>query len=231
MDPAEFERDVGRFKHHLRRTLMAGVLLLIPTVVTIWVLYVVFSTVDALLGNLLASALGVRIPGLGLLLTLLLIYGVGLFASNVAGKKFIDWFEGLMQRVPMVRAIYRVSKELSLAFGKKEKRPFRKVVALEFPRKGMWVLGFITGDVGERSPAPEGSVYVFIPTTPNPTSGWLVLIPEEDLIPTSYTVDEGTRIIISAGIVGPDLKVGEILEGANGATVVETPKDGGRAER
>lgn len=223
MDPIEFERDVGRLKHHIKRTLVTGLLLLIPTVVTIWVLYAVFITVDAVLGNVLATFTGFRIPGLGLLLTVLLVYGVGLFASNVGGKRIISWFEGLMQRVPLVRGIYRVSKEISLAFGKKENRPFRKVVSIEFPRKGIWTLGFLTAEVGDRSPAPEGSVYVFIPTTPNPTSGWLLMVPKDDVLSTPYTVDEGMRIIISAGIVRTEALGTDPVDGKAGAKIISTP--------
>ena len=223
MGPAEFERDVGRFKHHLKRTLMAGILLLIPSVVTIWVLVWLFTTVDAVLGNLLAQATGLRIPGLGFLLTLLMVYGVGLFASNVGGKRFFAWFEGLMERLPLARGIYKVSKEVSLAFGKKEKRPFREVIALEFPRKGLWCLGFLTADVPENGPAPEGSVYVFIPTTPNPTSGWLLMVPEDTLIKTPYTVDEAMRIIISAGIVRTEKDLKDLAEGRVEAQVISRP--------
>ncbi len=203
MDPAEFEQDIGRFKHHLKRTIVTGFLVLIPATVTIWVLLLVFNTVDAWLGNLLAMATGIRIPGLGLLLTLLLVYGMGLFASNVVGRRMIGSVEGFMDRLPLIRGVYRVSKEVSTAFGKKEKRPFRKVVAIEFPRRGVWTLGFLTAEVPEQSPAPDGSVYVFVPTTPNPTSGWLLMVPEEDVLSTPYSIDEGMRIIISAGIVGP----------------------------
>ena len=224
MDPAEFERDIGRLKHHIKRTMVAGLLLLIPAVVTIWVLYWVFNTVDAVLGNMLAYATGIRIPGLGLLLTLLLVYGVGIFASNVGGKRIISAMENLMERLPLIRGVYRVSKEVSHAFGKREKRPFRKVVALEFPRKGIWTFGFLTAEVPETGPAPNGSVYVFVPTTPNPTSGWLLMVPEESLIHTDYTVDEGMRIIISAGIVGPEVleqNKGEKL----GTVVISSPRD------
>lgn len=204
MDPAEFERDVNRFKHHLKRTMVAGLLLLIPAAVTVWVLYAVFSTVDNLLGNFLAFATGFRIPGLGLLLTLLLVYAMGLIASNVGGKRLIAMVESLMDRLPLARGIYRVSKQVSQAFGKREKRPFQKVVALEFPRKGVWTFGFLTAEVPENAPAPKGSVYIFVPTTPNPTSGWLLMVPKDSILSTPYSVDEGMRIIISAGIVSPE---------------------------
>lgn len=223
MDPAEFERDVGRFKHHVKKTMVTGLLLLIPAVVTVWVLFVVFNTVDAMLGNLLKLALGIRIPGLGLLLTLLLIYGMGLFASNVGGKRIITSIEGFMDRLPLVRGVYRVAKEVSNAFGKREKRPFREVVAIEFPRKGLWTLAFLTAEVPEKSPAPKGSVFVFVPTTPNPTSGWLLMVPKDSLLTTPYSVDEGMRIVISAGIVSPEAL--EELSDTTGVKVVAKPTE------
>jgi uncharacterized membrane protein len=231
MDPVEFERDVGRLKHHLRRTFVAGLIFLVPTTVTLWVLFYLFDTVDAILGNVLARATGIRIPGLGLLLTLLLVYGIGLVASNVGGKRILAAVEGFVDRLPLARGVYRVVKEVSLAFGQKEKRPFREVVLLEFPRKGIWTVGFLTAEVPERTPAPEGSVYIFVPTTPNPTSGWLLMVPEDSLVRTDYTVDEGMRIVISAGIVGPahvpqgpyDAPVGA----PGGAVVVPPPGNGG----
>jgi uncharacterized membrane protein len=217
MDPAEFERDVDRLKHHLRRTFVAGLLFLVPATVTLWVLFTVF-----------------RIPGLGLLLTLLIVYGIGLVASNVGGKRILGAMESFVDRLPLARGVYRVVKEVSLAFGQKEKRPFREVVSLEFPRKGIWTLGFLTADVPDRAPAPKGSVYVFVPTTPNPTSGWLLMVPEQSLVRTEYTVDEGMRIVISAGIVGPahvppgpfDAPVGE-----PGASVVVPPPENGGAPK
>lgn len=189
-------------KTHLRKTLLAGLVVLVPLVVTLWVLSAVFSSVDELLGPWLGRMTGVAIPGLGLLVTLGLIYVIGLFAQNVAGKKLFALWDAFMARVPLVRGVYKVTKEVSQAFGR-EKAPFREVVSLEFPRPGLWSLGFVTADAPPDTPVPEGSVFVFIPTTPNPTSGWLVLARKQELKPTPYTVDEGMRIIISAGIVGP----------------------------
>lgn len=189
-------------RQHLKRTFVAGLLFLVPLAVTAWVLVAVFQSVDAILGPGLARLTGLEIPGLGLVATLALVYLIGLVASNVAGKRLIGLWDAFVTRVPLVRGLYRVTKEVSEAFGR-DKPPFREVVALEFPRKGLWTLGFLTADVPPGGPAEDGSVFVFIPTTPNPTSGWLVLVPKEEVRSTPYSVDEGMRIVISAGIVTP----------------------------
>lgn len=189
-------------KDHLRRTLLSGLLFLVPMVVTVWVLYTLFTAIDALLGRVITDLTGYHIPGLGLLATLILVYLIGLVASNVAGKRLIGLWDTAMTRVPLVRGVYKVTKEVSQAFSR-EKRPFRQVVIVEFPRAGLYTLGFVTAQVPGDVRVPPGSVYVFIPTTPNPTSGWLIVVPESEIHPTPYTVDEGMRVIISAGIVGP----------------------------
>jgi uncharacterized membrane protein len=188
-------------QRHLKRTLVTGVLLLIPVAATVWVLFTIFNWIDAILGGWISQLLGVRVPGLGILATLLLVYFIGLFASNVAGRRIIGLWERWVTRVPLARGVYRVAKELSQAFEPGRKRPFEKVVLVEFPRRGVWTIGFLSADAPADLPAPEGSSFVFVPTTPNPTSGWLIIVPKEDLHVTPYSVDEGMRIVISAGIV------------------------------
>ena len=197
------ENQWNSVKGHLKRTFGAGLLFLVPVVVTAWVLALIFNAVDSILGPGLSRVTGVRVPGLGLIATLLIVYMIGLFASNVIGKRLIGLWDTMVTRVPLVRGVYRVTKEVSEAFGRRDKRPFRQVVTLEFPRKGLWTLGFLTAEVPAGARLEEESVFVFIPTTPNPTSGWLVLVPKNEVRPTPYTVDEGMRIIVSAGIVTP----------------------------
>jgi uncharacterized membrane protein len=192
-----------QLRHHLRTVFSAGLLFLVPLAITLWVLYTVFNLLDSLLGRWLVPLIGFRVPGLGLLATLLLVYLVGLIASDVAGRQLIGLWDSFASRLPLVRSVYKVAKEVSHAFGRRDRRPFRQVVSVEFPRKGLWTLGFLTAEVTAGGPFPEGFVYVFIPTTPNPTSGWLILAPREEVRPMPYSVDEGMRIIISAGIVGP----------------------------
>ena len=194
------EKQPG-FSAHLRKTLLSGVLLLVPSVATAWVLSTFFKSVDAVLAPVFNRLMGRDMPGLGFLTTLLLVYLLGLLASNVVGQRALALWDQFVTRVPLVRGVYRVTKEVSQAFGS-EKKPFREVVAVEFPRKGVWTLGFLTADAPTNLPLPNNSVFVFIPTTPNPTSGWLILVPREEALPTPYSIDEGMRLIISAGIVG-----------------------------
>lgn len=192
----------GPISSHLRRTFITGLVFLAPVAVTAGVLYMMFKAVDELLGPYFTKWVGFHIPGLGILATVLLVYVIGLIASNVAGQRLIHMWDAAVTRVPLVRGLYRVTKDVSQAF-QSDRRPFRRVVAIEFPRAGLWTLGFVTADVQEGVPVPAGSVYVFVPTTPNPTSGWLILVPESEVRETGYSVDEGMRVIISAGIVGP----------------------------
>ncbi|HZA51364.1 MAG TPA: DUF502 domain-containing protein, partial [Myxococcaceae bacterium] len=152
-------------KAHLKRTLGAGLLFLVPVVVTAWVLALVFNAADSILGPGLSRFIGVRVPGLGLIATLLIVYVIGLFASNMIGKRLIGLWDTMVTRVPLVRGVYRVTKEVSEAFGRRDKRPFRQVVTLEFPRKGIWTLGFLTAEVPASAGLDEESVFVFIPTT------------------------------------------------------------------
>lgn len=198
---------------HLRRTLLSGVLFLVPTAATLWGLTYLFNNVDGILGEWLAKLLGKEIPGLGLLATLLLVYVVGLVASNVVGQRLLALWDQFFTRVPMVGGVYRVTKEVSQAFGR-DKKPFREVVAIEFPRKGVWSLGFLTAEAPKDNPAGKECVFVFVPTTPNPTSGFLMMVPKEDTRPTPYSVDEGMRLIISMGILGP----GHVVDSQRGST-------------
>ena len=127
---------------------------LVPVAVTAWVLWALFGAIDGFLGPLIAHWVGFRIPGLGILATVLLVYAIGLIASNVAGQRLIHVWDAAVTRVPLVRGLYRVTKEVSQAF-QSDRRPFRKVVAVEFPRTGLWTLGFVTADVPPGLPPPR----------------------------------------------------------------------------
>lgn len=191
------------FGQHLRRTLLTGILGLVPTAATFWGLWYLFQKLDGILGDALARLTGKQVPGLGLLATLLLVYIVGLVASNVVGKRLLGLWDHFFTRVPMVGGVYKVTKEVSQAFGR-DKKPFREVVAIEFPRQGIWSLGFLTADAPKDNPAGQECVFVFVPTTPNPTSGFLMMVPRSEARPTPYSIDEGMRLIISMGILGPE---------------------------
>lgn len=187
----------------LRRYLFTGILTLLPMVVTIYVLWTLFILVDSILGRILYRLLGENIWGLGLLAFLVLAFVVGMFVTNVIGRLFFGWMETLIKKLPLANVIYNTVKQMSDAiFPDKEgkKSAFRRVVLVQYPRPGIFSLGFVTGEGHEfKEHSNIDLIKVFIVSTPNPTTGFLVFVPREDLIDTDFTIEEGMRIAISGG--------------------------------
>ena len=152
-----------------------------------------------------ADLLGRNVPGVGIVIALILVTTVGALFANVAGRFLVRFGEGLVARVPVVRTVYGVLKQIFDAVLAQSANAFREVVLIEYPRRGIWVIGFVTsptrGEV-QRVTADE-MVNVFLPTTPNPTSGFLLFVPRKDCIPLDMTVEEGVKLVISGGIVSP----------------------------
>jgi uncharacterized membrane protein len=191
---------------HSRNIFITGLLTITPLVVTVWVLGFLFRTVDGILAPILDRAFGRHIPGLGFLLTLVLIYLVGLVMTNLVGQKLVAAGERILTRVPIVKGIYGGSKQLVEAVSLPTKGSFTTVVLVEYPRREMYMIGFITRqDSGtlEDTGRIDTLTNVFIPNTPNPASGRFVMVPNRDLIPVSISVEEGLKLIISGGFVSP----------------------------
>lgn len=171
-----------------------------------------FQYVDNLfLSEILYSITDIpKIPGLGVLLTLGLILIAGFLGSNYVGKKIISYGEYLMNNIPVINTVYKTLKQIIDTFGAKEKNSFQRVVLIEYPRKGIWSLAFVTGETeGEAQyKTSEELVNLFLPTTPNPTSGYLLMIPRKDTIALDMTVEEGVKMIISAGVITPPYEPG-----------------------
>ncbi len=209
------------FLTHLRSKLVRGLLLVLPLVITVWLLGLLFDIVNRNVTpwvRRLVLRLGIEelegvlarlgIPVMSLFLTVVVIYLVGLFASNLAGRRIGSAFESVILRIPVVNSVYGSARQLLDAFSMGGKRTFSKVVILEYPRLGVWTVGFLTTEVEHRLSSPGSSrgatsVPVFLPTTPNPTSGWMVLVPTGDLRVLDMTVEEGIKFVVSGGIVGP----------------------------
>ncbi len=189
----------------VQKLFIAGILTLIPLVVTFYLLYFLFTTLDNFLGNILKAVLGRELPGAGFLLSILLVLLAGFLATNILGKKILYLGEDVIQRIPLVKGIYSSTKQIVDAFSSREKDAFKKVVLLQYPRPGLYALGFVTGSSqGEiQDKTREPLIYVFVPTTPNPTSGMLLMVPEYDLIPLDMTVEDGLKVLISGGIAAP----------------------------
>ncbi len=197
-------------KVNMKKYFITGLLVLVPLFITVWVLSFLIHTMDQSL-LLLPEAwqpkklIGFNVPGLGVLLTLGIIFGAGLVATNIFGQHLIEVWESLLTRVPVVKTIYSSVKQVSDTLFSNTGNAFRKAVLVQYPRDGSWTIAFITGvpggDVKEHLFGDYISIYV--PTTPNPTSGFFLMMPREDVIDLDMSVDEALKYIISMGTVTP----------------------------
>jgi uncharacterized membrane protein len=194
----------------MKKYLITGLLIWIPLVITIWVLKLV---VDALDQTLLLvpvemrteSVFGVHIPGLGVVITLAIVLLTGVFATNFFGAKIVTLWHDLLHRIPVVRSIYSSVKQISDTLFSSSGHAFRKALLVQWPQPGMWTVAFLTGiPGGDVARHLEGDyVSVYVPTTPNPTGGYFVIVARKDTIELDMTVDEALKYIISMGVVPP----------------------------
>jgi len=189
----------------LRNYFVTGLIVVLPLVVTLWVLVNLFIKVDGYLGPLLERYTGRSIPGLGFVATIFIILFIGLFASNLIGRRLIGLGEYVLHKIPLVNKLYVGVKQIASVIFRNQERFFREVVAVEYPRKGVYAIAFLTN----RMPSPvrrDGGaemIAVFLPTTPNPTSGFLLLLPQSEVHSVPMSVEEGIKFVISGGAVLP----------------------------
>lgn len=195
----------------IRRWFIAGLLFWVPVGVTILVLRFLIGMMDRSLALLPAAWrpeawLGVEIPGFGVVLSLLIVLLTGALVANFLGRRLLALGEFIVQRIPLVRSLYSGVKQAAETILSDSGDSFRQVLLIEYPRKGIWTVAFQTGHpIGEVQRRTEKDVVtVFVPTTPNPTSGFIVLIPRDEVIPLEMSVEEGLRLIISLGVVTPE---------------------------
>ncbi|MCK4597645.1 DUF502 domain-containing protein [bacterium] len=204
----------------VRNIFFTGLLVLTPIVVTVYVFYQLFSKVDGLLGGKLVELTGRTIPGMGFVAVILLILFVGVVARNFIGKKVIQLGEDFVNRIPMINRIYSAVQQLSQAFFSGKRAVFQKAVLIEFPKKGSYCIGFQTSETrGEIQRQTEKELLsIFLPTSPNPTSGYLLFVPKEKVYSLQMTIEEAVKLVISGGSVLPEdrVKLGE-----EGAEVLE----------
>jgi len=198
---------------NLRRYLIAGLLVWLPIIVTVLILKFLIDLVDRTLLLLPAAVqpehlIGFRIPGLGLVLSGVVLFATGMVVTNLMGRSMVKLWEGLLARIPVVRAIYSASKQLTETLFSGKGKSFRKVVMVRYPHPGTWTLAFLTGDGMREANAKTGKdlVNVFVPTTPNPTSGFFLMVPREDMLELEMSVDAGIKLILSAGAVVPETR-------------------------
>ena len=210
---AEPKKLIG-FWGRLRGYLIAGVLVTTPITATLYMTWALINFVDGWVTGLLPAAyqpqqfLPFAVPGLGLIALVVFLVLVGALAANFFGRFFIRISEAVLARMPFVRSIYGAIKQIMETVLASQSQAFREVVLVEYPRREMWVIGFRTGTTqGEvQGHMSDEMVNVFIPTTPNPTSGFLIFVPKRDVTPLEMSVEEGIKMVVSAGIVTPDYK-------------------------
>jgi len=185
----------------MRNHFLAGVFLIVPIGIVILILVWLFVSIDNILEPIVKTIFGRQIPGVGFASTLILIYLTGLAASNFIGKKFIVYGEAILSKVPVIWHIYAGIKQIMESFRGDRNAGFMRVVLVEFPRKGMRTIGFITYESTDDS--GRKLLNVFIPTSPNPTSGFLQIVREEEVIRTDIPVDDAMKLVVSAGKVSP----------------------------
>ena len=195
----------------MKKYFITGLLLWIPVVITIWVLEVIVTTLDQSLVLLPETwqpkaLIGWSIPGLGVLLTLLVLFLTGLLARNIIGERLVLIWEGLLGRIPIVRSIYSSVKQVSDTILSPNGQAFRKALLVQYPRAGSWTIAFQTGTpAGEirRRLVDSDMVSVYVPTTPNPTSGFFLMLPRADVVELDMSVDEALKYVVSMGTVAP----------------------------
>ena len=195
----------------MRKFFITGLLVLVPLAITLWVLNLIIGTMDQSLLLLPerwrpAALFGFHVPGLGTLLTLLVIFLTGLATHNFVGKQVLHVWELLLKKIPVVNSIYTSVKQVSDTLFSSSGNAFRKAVLVEYPRKGCYTIGFLTGTPGGdvRNHLDGDYISLYVPTTPNPTSGFFLMVPRADAIELDMNVDQALKYIVSMGVVSPE---------------------------
>ncbi len=190
----------------VRMHFLAGILVMVPIGATILILIWIFNAIDGILQPyFIIPIFGRPVAGIGFAVLLILIYLVGIFASNVVGRRLIRFGESLVSRVPLVRPLYSSIKQIMESFSTSPQAGFMRVVLVEFPRKGMWTIAFVTSELKTQS-GKSGKVQlnIFIPGSPNPSSGFMQIVAEDEVISTNISVEQALRMVVSVGRVSPE---------------------------
>ena len=195
----------------IRKWLLAGLLVIVPVIITLWVLDWMIGTLDKTLLILPQSwhpdkLLGIHIPGFGVLLAFAILLFLGALTSNFLGNKLLNWWNALLNRIPVVRSIYSGVKQVSDTLFSDTGNAFRKAVLIQWPRDGLWTIAFVTGTPGgDAAQHLQGDYWsVYVPTTPNPTGGYFVMLKKSECVELKMSVDDALKYIVSMGVVVPD---------------------------
>lgn len=202
-----------RFGGRMKKYFITGLLIWVPLAITAWVLALIVRTMDQTL-LLLPEAirpehlLGVYVPGIGVIATLLVVFLTGLVTANIIGQRLLRFWEGVLSRIPVVKSVYYSVKQVSDTLFSTSGEAFRKALLVQYPREGVWTIAFQTGQPGgDVVNYLDGEfVSIYVPTTPNPTSGFFLMLPRKDVIELDMSVDEALKYIISMGVVAPAMR-------------------------
>jgi len=185
-----------------KRITFAGLFAIVPLALTFYIIKIIIVFLDQLTAPIMAR-INFEIPGFGLILTLLIIFALGIFVTNVLGRRLFSWGERLISSIPLVKNIYNTLKQITNAFsGATQTENYQRVIYIQYPRKELWTICFVTGESVDGS--GEEYYHVFVPTTPNPTSGVFIIIPKKDAIEADLSVEEGLKAVISGGLLAPE---------------------------
>lgn len=185
-----------------------GLITLLPLLVTIWLLFFMFTFLDGILGNIISLILGRPVPGLGFIITIVLIFLTGYFATYIIGARIFKFGEELLYRVPIVKSIYAAAKQVNeVLFMQKSADEYRRACIVEYPRKGVWSIGFVTSDAAAEieAKAKEKMINVFIANTPTPATGFLIMVPAREVILLDMKIEDAFKYVISGGVLKPNL--------------------------
>src|SRR5512143_59628 len=190
-----------RWSFSPRRVFVAGLLVLLPTVVAAYVLWIVFGYLDGILEPIVARTFHRKIPGVGFFALVTVVFLIGLFASNLLGARVVRLVSGWLERIPLYSPLYRAMRDISQVFLGDRASAFRRVALLEWPRPGLWAVVFVMSEVSGAAGAALGEdlVTVFLPTTPNPTTGFVQLVRRDQLVPVDMSVEQALKLVISGG--------------------------------
>jgi uncharacterized membrane protein len=191
------------FLSHARSYIFRGLLAVIPLYLSYLAVKFIYILIDRPVAAWFVRFTGLKIYGIGVVALILILYFTGLLVSNVIGKRLFVFIEGIFSRIPILKTTYQVGKQVSDTFSLSEKQAFKKAVVVNLVQSGLFVIGFVTGDVTDQTTGNK-LIKVFIPTVPNPTTGFIVLVKESEVLDPGWTVDEAVKLVISAGLIGTD---------------------------
>ena len=191
------------FFRHIKTYILRGLLAIVPLALCFFSVRILYTTIDRRFTPMVEKIVGFTFPGLGILLVLATLYVLGVVTTNVVGRQFFGTIERIANRIPLIKTIYQLGRQLAVTLSLPEKQVFKRAVLVEYLKPGIWTIGFVTGTISDRKSNDEALLKVFVPTPPNPTSGTVVAVKESQTRDPGWSVEEALKYVISAGVIGP----------------------------